>query len=129
MIFCKYGCGQEGKYPLKCGGFCCSDNHNKCPENRRKNSETKKGEITLYRKSHLKETIEKIRKNPRLKNTRIAFLTVVKMSELKNKDDLKKLKVLDYIEKPFENDDLLKRVNKLVTSKTRIDNAQEILLV
>ncbi len=41
----------------------------------------------------------------------IIFLTVVRLAEV-TKKDLLKGKVVDYIEKPFRNDDLLKRVRK-----------------
>lgn len=42
---CKYGCGQIGKFVIKSGGMCCDDNVNKCPEQRRKNSESVKKAI------------------------------------------------------------------------------------
>jgi len=60
-----------------------------------------------------RETTEKIRKNPKTKNLKIAFLTVARFSEL-GKETLKKLNVLDYITKPFDNADLVRRVKKLV---------------
>jgi two-component system alkaline phosphatase synthesis response regulator PhoP len=61
-----------------------------------------------------RETTEKIRANPKTKNLKIAFLTVARFSEV-GKDTLKKMKVLDYITKPFDNNDLVKRVKKLVS--------------
>jgi CheY-like chemotaxis protein len=60
-----------------------------------------------------RETTEKIRANPKTKNLKIAFLTVARFSEV-GKDVLKKMKVLDYITKPFDNEDLVRRVKKLV---------------
>src|SRR3972149_298908 len=55
-----------------------------------------------------RETCEKIRTNPKTKNMKIIFLTVAKFSET-GKGTLKKMKVLDYITKPFDNSDLIKR--------------------
>ncbi|MEM5812698.1 MAG: response regulator, partial [Candidatus Aenigmatarchaeota archaeon] len=56
-----------------------------------------------------RETTEKIRKNPKTKDLKIVFLTVARFSEV-GKDSLKGLNVLDYITKPFDNKDLVKRV-------------------
>ena len=58
-----------------------------------------------------RETTEKIRQNPKTKNLKVAFLTVARFSEV-GKDALKNLDVLDYITKPFDNKDLVKRVKK-----------------
>jgi CheY-like chemotaxis protein len=60
-----------------------------------------------------REVCEKIRENPKTKDLKIAFLTVARFSET-GKDVLKKMKVVDYITKPFDNDDLIQRVKKLV---------------
>ncbi len=60
-----------------------------------------------------RETCEKIRGNPKTKDLKVAFLTVAKFSE-SGKDVLKKMNVSDYITKPFDNADLIKRVKKAI---------------
>jgi CheY-like chemotaxis protein len=58
-----------------------------------------------------REVCERIRseKNPGLKDIKIAFFTVANFKE-QGKQILKELKVIDYITKPFDVDDLLNRV-------------------
>lgn len=58
-----------------------------------------------------RETCEKIRADPKTKSLKVIFLTVAKFSET-GKDVLKKMNVFDYITKPFDNNDLVKRVKK-----------------
>ena len=58
-----------------------------------------------------REVCEKVRADPKTKDIKIAFLTVAKFSE-SGKDTLKKMRVSDYIMKPFDNADLLKRIKK-----------------
>jgi CheY-like chemotaxis protein len=60
-----------------------------------------------------REAVEKIRKNPKTRDLKVAFLTVVRFSEI-GKEELKALGVCDYITKPFDNNDLIKRVRKIV---------------
>jgi len=60
-----------------------------------------------------REVCERMRKNPVTKGLKVAFLTVAKFSET-GKDVLKKMNVADYITKPFDNDDLVRRVKKIV---------------
>ncbi|MBU4242611.1 MAG: response regulator [Nanoarchaeota archaeon] len=60
-----------------------------------------------------RQVCEAIRKNSKTKNLRIAFLTVAKFSEA-GKEKLNELKVLDYITKPFDNQDLVERVKKIL---------------
>lgn len=59
------------------------------------------------------ELCEKIRADSKLKNIKIAFFTVARFS----KNDIEKLKqmnVLDYIQKPFDSEDLIRRVKKII---------------
>jgi len=60
-----------------------------------------------------REVCEKIRQDPKTKDLKVAFLTVAKFSEA-GKGTLKEMKVIDYITKPFDNSDLVKRVKKMV---------------
>jgi len=60
-----------------------------------------------------REVLEKIRENPKTKDLKVVFLTVVRYSEA-SKVNMKRLKVADYITKPFDNKDLVRRVKKLV---------------
>jgi CheY-like chemotaxis protein len=60
-----------------------------------------------------RETTEKIRADPSTKSLKVVFLTVARFSE-GGKDALKNLKVVDYITKPFDNNDLVSRVKKAV---------------
>lgn len=60
-----------------------------------------------------RETCEMIRKDPKTKNLKVAFVTVARFSEV-GKDILKKLNAVDYITKPFDNKDLVKRVKKAI---------------
>lgn len=61
-----------------------------------------------------RETTEKIRENPKTKNLKVIFLTVSRFSET-GKDILRKMNVSDYVTKPFDNDDLVKRVKKVIS--------------
>ncbi len=60
-----------------------------------------------------REVCEKIRSNPKTKNLKVVFVTVARFSEV-GKQVLDKMNVSDYITKPFENADLVKRVKKLI---------------
>jgi CheY-like chemotaxis protein len=60
-----------------------------------------------------REVCEKIRANPKTKGLKVVFLTVARFSEV-GKQELDKMNVSDYITKPFENADLVKRVKKII---------------
>ena len=59
-----------------------------------------------------KYIIEEINKNEQLKGIKIIYLTAVSMSEGERKEMMKLRHVVGFIEKPFDTDDLLKRVGK-----------------
>jgi len=61
------------------------------------------------------ELLEEIRADKRLKDLKCAFLTVGIFKNL-GKKWIKKLNALDYIRKPFDNKDLIKRVKKIIDS-------------
>ena len=51
---------------------------------------------------------------PKIKNTKIAYLSVVRTSEAEKEELLKSKNIVDFIQKPFDINDLLKKVKKLV---------------
>ena len=59
------------------------------------------------------EVCERIRRNKRLRNVKVVFLTIARFSR-RYIDNMKKMKVLDYIKKPFDNRDLRRRVKKAI---------------
>jgi CheY-like chemotaxis protein len=60
-----------------------------------------------------KQLIKEIKSDSKLKKLKCAFLTVATFSP-KGLEELKELGSLDYIRKPFDNEDLISRVKKLV---------------
>lgn len=60
-----------------------------------------------------REVLEKIRKNPKTKDLKVAFLTVAHFSEI-GKKVCEDLKVCAYITKPFDNKELVQKVKELV---------------
>ena len=49
-MLCDYGCGQEAKYQLKNGKWCCSKSSNSCPVNKKKNSDKHSKDYAIYKK-------------------------------------------------------------------------------
>ena len=62
------------------------------------------------------DVAEAVRLDPRMKDTKIMFMTVVKSSEIRP-SLLKKLNAIDYITKPFENADFVRRVKWALLKK------------
>ena len=62
-----------------------------------------------------REVCEKIRSDLKLKEMKIVFLTVANFSEI-GKTVLKSLGIVDYITKPFNNKDLVKRVKNALAA-------------
>jgi CheY-like chemotaxis protein len=59
------------------------------------------------------DTIKEIRKDPKNDDIRIVVLTVSKVAEAA-KFQLSKYNVSDYINKPFDNEELIKRLKKFI---------------
>jgi len=51
---------------------------------------------------------------PKLSKFKIAYLSVVRTSEAEKEDLMKNKNVVDFIQKPYDIDELLKRVKKIV---------------
>jgi CheY-like chemotaxis protein len=60
-----------------------------------------------------RELCERIRKDPKLKDLKAAFLTAAKFGDV-GIEKLRELEALDYIQKPFNNVDLVRRVKRMV---------------
>jgi CheY-like chemotaxis protein len=60
-----------------------------------------------------REVAEQIRADAATRKTKIAFLTVAEFGK-SGMDRLKALGSIDYIRKPFDNNDLIKRVKKIL---------------
>jgi len=59
------------------------------------------------------EVLEKIRADPKLKNQKVAYLTVVELGQ-KGKEVMKKLKPVEYLNKPIDPVDLRNKLKKIV---------------
>jgi len=51
---------------------------------------------------------------PKMKGAKIAYLSVVRTSEAEREDLMKSKNIVDFIQKPFDINELVKRVKKLV---------------
>lgn len=60
-----------------------------------------------------REAVEAMRKDPKLKNQKVAFLTVVNLSE-QGQSIVKELKPVEYFQKPVNLDDFGKRLKKIM---------------
>jgi CheY-like chemotaxis protein len=61
-----------------------------------------------------REVLEKIRADSKLKNTPVAFMTAIQLGS-EGKSSVKKLKVVDYIQKPITDlDDFKRRLHKIL---------------
>ena len=56
---------------------------------------------------------QKIKKNPDNKEVKVVFLSVIPVSD-ERLDTLKKNGIEDYITKPFDNNDLVARINRIL---------------
>jgi CheY-like chemotaxis protein len=63
-----------------------------------------------------RELLEKIKSDNTLNKTKTVFLTVATFSE-SGQQELKKLGNTDYIQKPFENENFIKRIKKALAEK------------
>ena len=59
------------------------------------------------------DIFQKIKKNPENEDVKVAFLSVIPVSK-ERLDTLKKSGVEDYITKPFDNEDLVRRIGKIL---------------
>ena len=59
------------------------------------------------------EMLEKVREDKKLKNQKVAFMTVVLLRQ-KDKKIISKLKPIDYFEKPIQPTNFIKRIKKIL---------------
>ena len=60
-----------------------------------------------------RELAELIRKDIEIKDTKLAFLTVDELN-LVEKEEMKRLNIRDYIQEPFDNEDLRQRIKNII---------------
>lgn len=56
------------------------------------------------------DVCEEIRSNPKTEKLKVVFLSALKLSAI-DKSYLKKLKAIDYLSKPFDNKELISKIN------------------
>lgn len=61
-----------------------------------------------------KEILDQIEQDKRLKDTKIIFITAVGMTEAEKEELLSREKVIDFIQKPFELDELLSKIRAVL---------------
>ncbi len=111
MKLCDYGCGQEAKYKLKNGKWCCNKSHNSCPIRRRKNSESQKGHLPWNKGKtgiYSEETLRKMSEVQPWNKGKIGIYseeTLRKMSE--SKKGKKKLPFSDLTKKRMSKSKIL----------------------
>ena len=102
---CEYGCGQEAKYQLKNGKWCCSKSYNSCPVSKKKLSDYRKGKHhterskkkiseskigeknPIYRKHHTERSKKKIREKLRTRFREIKNLVKNRGYNLLSKEE------------------------------------------
>jgi CheY-like chemotaxis protein len=62
----------------------------------------------------VKEMLKSVKENKKWRNIKIIYLTVVRMSEAEKADLLKGSNIVDFIEKPFDITDMVRRVKKVI---------------
>lgn len=62
------------------------------------------------------ELCRRMREDPILSQLKVALITVVEYSKLSVSENIRKLGILDYIQKPYMNQDLIERVKRMCSS-------------
>lgn len=62
------------------------------------------------------ELCRRMREDPDLRQLKVALITVVEYSKLSVSENIRKLGILDYIQKPYMNQDLIERVKRMCSS-------------
>ena len=94
-IKCDYGCGQEAKYQLKNGKWCCSKNVSQCKIIKQKISDLRKGalnpmygkKMTTEDKNKRSKLMKKLRKDPNSSYNTEEFIEKQKISHKKRCND------------------------------------------
>ncbi len=62
------------------------------------------------------ELCKRMREDSKLKDLKVALITIIEHNRLSLSANLESLKILDYIQKPFYNQDLIERVSRMCKS-------------